>query len=218
MSPLIKYDVWHTDYYHGAIFAGDFEMPVIKGTTEIPREVVRFSDSKNQKRNLPNAWVVPYEHDIKLECMWRNAYKYLPGLLNHPGIISWDFSMYRVMPFSLQLWNCFRSRLIGSLYERNGGLCIPNIRPTDSRSYKYAFDGLTPETTVSMGTVQNLRDHEDKLFFRRYVEETVNRLHPSAIIVYGEAPEFIFSPALKKSIEVVVFQTTTKKMYKKKEV
>lgn len=142
MGKLSTYDVWHTRYYHGATFAGDFEMPVIQGTDEVPKRLVRFSDSKSRKRDDLSAWVVPYEHDVKLRCMWRNVFKYEPGLLEHPGIISWDFSMYRNMPFALQYWNCFRGRLIGSLHERMGGACIPNIRPADERSFAYAFDGL----------------------------------------------------------------------------
>lgn len=133
---LAQYDIFHSPYYHGINYAGDFEMPVIRGTDKVPERLIRFSDAKPQKRDDPEAWVVPYEFDIRLRPMWRNAYRYLPRMLNHPGMFSWDFSMYRCMPFGLQYWNCFRSRLIGALYERYGGLCIPNVRPSDSRSPK----------------------------------------------------------------------------------
>lgn len=216
MSKLSSYDIWQTRYYDGATFAGDFEMPIIQGTDEVPERLVRFSDSKSRKRDDLGAWVVPYEHDTKLRCMWRNAFKYEPNLLEHPGIVSWDFSMYRCMPFGLQFWNCFRSRLIGSLHERMGGLCIPNIRPTDSRSFRYAFDGLPTEATLAMSTAGNLRGSDDRNVFEIYVGETVKRLRPKNIIVYGDAPEQIFHAALDKGVNVVAFPTQTQRIHQKK--
>lgn len=209
MSSLVDYDVFHSRYYVGATYDGDFEMPVIKGTDKVPDQLVRFSDSKSRKRNNPDAWVVPYEHDAKLRPFWRNAFKYMDRLLEHPGIVSWDFSMLLSMPFSLQYWNCFRGRLLGSLYERCGGTCIPNIRPSDHRSFAYAFDGLPTEATVAMGTLGALRDPQEEAIFTAYVDETVARLRPKNIIVYGAAPEEVFRAALDAGTNVVAFPTQT---------
>lgn len=216
MSNLTKYDIWHTKYYYGATFAGNYEMPVLKGTTEVPKGIIRFSDSKSKSRDNPDAWIVPYEHDTKLECMWRNAFKYEKALLKHPGIISWDFSMYRNMPFSLQLWNCFRGRLLGSQHERLGGTCIPNIRPSDIRTLAFALDGIAPETTIAMGTAGNLKHSDDRAIFEFYVNEIVKRLHPANIIVYGDAPEQIFHAAYDASINVVSFFTQTQNAHNKR--
>ncbi len=209
MSSLASYDIFHSRYYLGATYAGDFEMPVIEGTDQIPDHVLRFSDSKSHTRDDMGAWVVPYEHDIKLRPFWRNAFKYMDRLLEHPGIVSWDFSMYRNMPFALQYWNCFRGRLLGSLYERCGGICIPNIRPSDSRSFAYAFDGLPTEATVAMGTLGALNTGEDKLAFAMYVNEATKRLRPKNVIVYGEAPEEIFRSALDAGCNIVSFPSQT---------
>lgn len=209
MGSLVNYDVFHSRYYLGATYAGDFEMPVIVGTDKVPEQLVRFSDSKSRKRNNPDAWVIPYEHDAKLRPFWRNAFKYMDRLLEHPGIVSWDLSMYLNMPFPLQYWNCFRSRLLGSLYERCGGTCIPNIRPSDHRSFAYAFDGLPTEATVAMGTLGALRTPQEKAIFTTYVDETVIRLRPKNIVVYGAAPEEIFRAALEAGTNVVAFPTQT---------
>lgn len=209
MANLTKYDMWRTRYYMGATFTGEYEMPVLEGTDKVPERLVRFSDSKSQKRDDLGAWVVPYEHDKNLECMWNNAFKYMDALLEHPGIVSWDFSRYRNMPFALQYWNCFRSRLIGSLYERCGGECIPNMRPSDSRCFAYDFDGVPTEATVAMSTVGNLKDPTDALVFEQYVSEMVRRLHPKNIIVYGEAPSTIFHAALDAGTNVIPFPTQT---------
>lgn len=213
MGDFSAYDVFHSRYYAGATYAGDFEMPVIHGTDQIPSKVIRFSDSKSKSRNDSNAWIIPYEHDIKLRPFWRNAFKYLDEMLDHPGIISWDFSMYRNMPFALQYWNCFRGRLLGSLYERYGGTCIPNIRPSDIRSLKYSLDGLPTEATVSMGTLGAIKTSEDRTAFRMYVEAVVKRLKLKNIMIYGSAPESVFYPALEAGTHLVVFQTQTSRAH-----
>ena len=193
-------------------------MPVIRGTDKVPERLVRFSDAKSQRRDNPGAWVVPYEFDTKLRPMWRNAYRYLPRMLNHPGMFSWDFSMYRCMPFGLQYWNCFRSRLIGALYERYGGLCIPNVRPSDSRSLKYALDGLPTEATIGMGTLGAIGTAEDCAVFRMYVDEVTHRLRPKNIVVYGEAPESIFITALEEGVNVIPFPTNFSQTHSKRRI
>lgn len=217
MSNLTTYDTWHTRYYDGATFAGDFEMPVIQGTDRVPERLVRFTGSRSCKRDDPGAWVVPYEHDAKLERVWNNAFDYMPGLLEHPGIVTWDFSMYRNMPFPLQQWNCFRGRLLGSLYERLGGECIPNVRPTDSRSLAYAFDDLPTEATIAMGTTGNLSHPDDRMAFGMYVSEVVRRLRPANIVVYGDAPDDLFRTALDAGVNVVEFPTATQLAHAGKE-
>lgn len=209
MPNLASSDVFRTRYYAGATYDGDFEMPVIEGTDRVPERLVRFSDSRSCKRNDPSAWVVPYEHDVKLRPFWRNAFKYMDGLLEHPGIVSWDFSMYRKMPFGLQFWKCFRGRLLGSLYERCGGVCIPNVRPTDRRSLAYSLDGLPTEATIAMGATGALATAEDRSVFAMYVEETVRRLRPKNIVVYGPAPEDVFRAALEAGSNVVSYPTQT---------
>lgn len=209
MGRLSRYDIFHSNYYVGATYIGDFEMPVIQGTDKVPQSLIRFSDSKSRKRNDPDAWVVPYEPDIKLRPFWNNAHKYMDRLLEHPGIVSWDLSMYLSMPFALQQWNCFRNRLLGSLYERCGGVCIPNIRPTDHRSFAYAFDGLPTEATVSMGTLGALRTPQEKTIFTSYVDETVKRLRPKNIVVYGNAPDDVFRAALEAGTNIIAFPCQT---------
>lgn len=212
---LSKYDIFHSTYYHGINYAGDFEMPVIKGTDELPERLVRFSDAKSRTRDDSGAWVIPYEFDVKLRPMWRNAFRYIDRMLEHPGMFSWDFSMYRIMPFALQYWNCFRSRLIGALYERCGGTCIPNVRPSDRRSLMYALDGLPTEATIGMGTHGAIGTPEDREAFRIYVNEVTRILRPKNIAVYGDAPEDVFSSALEAGVNVVPYPTYFSQAHRK---
>ena len=58
---LSKYDVFHSNYYHGARYAGNFEMPIIEGTDEVPDKLIRFSDAKSKRRDDQSAWVAPWQ-------------------------------------------------------------------------------------------------------------------------------------------------------------
>jgi len=216
MSSLAKYDIFHSSYYHGIRYAGDFEMPVIEGTDKIPQALQRFSDAKSRKRSDNGAWVVPYENDKALRPMWRNAWRYMDRMLEHPGMFSWDFSMYRVMPWGLQYWNCFRSRLLGALYEHCGGECIPNIRPADSRSLVYSLDGLPTEASVGMSTFGAIGTPEDRAIFTRYVSKATRILRPKNIIVSGNAPDDIFYPARAAGVNVVVFPNNFQQAHPRK--
>ena len=214
---LSKYDVFHSNYYHGARYAGNFEMPIIEGTDEVPDKLIRFSDDKSKRRDDQSAWVAPYEHDIKLEPMWHNAFRYMDRLLQHPGIISWDFSMYRIMPWGLQFWNCYRSRLIGSLYERCGGICIPNLRPRVLRGPVYDFDGLPTHSTIAMSTHGCIKHCDDRAVFTSYVEAMVPILHPKTIVVHGSAPDDVFRSAIEDGAHIIAFQSEFAKSRQPKE-
>lgn len=41
-----KFDVFRLHYFHGATRVGKYELPQLKSTQIIPREVVKFSDRK----------------------------------------------------------------------------------------------------------------------------------------------------------------------------
>ena len=45
--------------------------------------------------------------------------KYLNILSKYGGVITPDYSLYRDMPLSMQIWNIFRSRALGSYLQSN---------------------------------------------------------------------------------------------------
>lgn len=192
-------------------------MPILVGTDMVPEKLIRFSDAKSKRRNDKSAWVIPYEHDIKLESMWRNAFRYMDRLLMYPGIISWDFSMYRIMPWGLQFWNCYRSRLLGSLYERCGGTCIPNLRPRTLQGPIYDFDGIPTHSTIAMSTHGCIKHRDDRKCFTTYIEAMVPIIHPKTIVVHGAAPDDVFQAAIKDGANIVSFQSNFAKTHQSKE-
>lgn len=61
-----------------------------------------------------------YLEDSKFERMWRNPYRYIPILKRFSFVLTPDFSIYTDMPEAMQIWNIFRSRLLGQMLQREG--------------------------------------------------------------------------------------------------
>lgn len=208
-------DVFNSFLLKNADYTSDYELPILRGTTEIPGKLVLFSEAIKQGGDSSNAWTCFYEFDEKFQRIWLNPNKYLRKLLQRPGTLSPDFSMYRNMPHPIQLESCFKNRAIAHWLEEQGLPVIPNVRWADERSFRYCFDGIPPHTTIAVGSHGCLRYKEDRFWFRFGLEELVSRLSPSTLVVYGAAPVDIFEPALEQGIPIVTFESKFSQTHRK---
>ena len=107
----------------------------------------------------------------------------------------------------MQLWNIYRSRAIGFWLQLNGIKVIVNIRYADKRTYRCCCDGISKHSVIAVGTHGTLKNREDRRFFCEGLEVVVNRLQPSAIIVYGAAPDAIFEKYRLAGIQIIQFDS-----------
>ena len=133
-----------------AYYAGVFEFPVIRPTRWIPNRLIAFS--KAVSNTDYDQWVHFFEDDYLFERIWRNPKKYLDLLKRYNGVILPDFSLYRDMPFVMQLWNIYRSRAIGFWLQLNGIKVIVNVRYADRRTYRCCCDGISRHCVIAIGT------------------------------------------------------------------
>lgn len=199
------HDVFKSFLVNDAEYAGIFEMPVIKPTNSIPNRLIPFSKAKYSKDY--DQWIHFYEDDYLFECVWNNPRKYLEMLKRFNGVILPDFSLYRDMPFSMQLWNIYRSRAIGCWLQSNGSEVIPNLRYGDSRSYEICCNGISEGGTFAVGTHGTIKSTEDRRIFIEGLAVVVEIIHPHKIIVYGSAPESIFSVYREQGIQIIRFES-----------
>ena len=143
-------DVFNAFLVAFATYAGLFEFPIIKPTYDIPNRLIAFSKAISCKDY--DQWVHFYEDDHLFERIWRNPQKYLDILKKYNGVILPDFSLYRDMPFAMQIWNIYRSRAIGHWLQSNGIKVIPNIRYGDRRTYKICCDGISKNCVIAIGS------------------------------------------------------------------
>lgn len=215
-NDLSKYDVFNTYLLHDAEYAGELEMPILHGVDAVPKELIPFSKAIARKFTRRNCWVCFYEHDIKFIRFWRHPEKYMERLLEFEGIISPDFSMYRNMPTIMQFWSCFKSRALAHRYEADGGNLIPNIRLSDRRSHKPCLAGLPKNKTIAIGTHGCLKNLDDRKHTKENLEITLETLTPIRLLIYGAAPDDIFTPEIRHSVEVVTYQSLFSATHQKK--
>ena len=198
-------DVFNAFLVMLADYCGIFEFPRIYPVYEVPNKLIAFSKSISCKDY--NQWVHFYEDDYLFERIWRNPKKYLKLLKKYNGVILPDFSLYRDMPFVMQLWNIYRSRAIGCWLQSNGIKVIPNIRFGDKRTYRCTCDGISKRCVISVGTYGTLKGKQDRKVFSKGLDVIIRILQPIAIVVYGSAPAAMFDKYVDSGIQIIQFDS-----------
>lgn len=186
-----------------AEFAGELEFPVVKAENRTPNCLISFSKAMNSKNY--DQWVHFYEDDSVFERIWNKPRQYFPVLKKFRGVISPDFSLYRDMPLVMQQWNTYRNRSIDHWLQKNGVPVICNVRWGDNRTYSFCCDGVPKDSVISVGSHGCIKIREDRRYFEAGLAHIVNELHPTAIIVYGSAPDAIFAKYKEADIEILQF-------------
>lgn len=198
-------DVFRAFLVENADYDGFLEIPTIEYGIHRPKKLVPFS--KAISSNDHECWIHFYEDDYVFQRIWNNPKKYLPILERFNGVITPDFSLYRDMPLVMQFWNIYRSRAIGSWLQKNGIKVIPNIRFSDLRTCKAACYGITPNSTIAIGTHGCIKGKEDREYFVKGLQKIIDILTPQIIVAYGCAPGYIFETYKEQGIEILQFES-----------
>ena len=131
--------------------------------------------------------------------------RWLELLKSFRGVILPDYSVYRDMPLIVQLYNIYRSRAIGCWLQANEVKVICNLRWGDRRTHRLCCDGAPRCCVIAVGTHGTLKDRDSRRRFAEGLSAVVARLQPTAIVVYGDAPESIFGGCREMGIRIVPF-------------
>lgn len=181
--------------------------------SRIPNKLILFS--KALKSSDHDCWVCFYEDDAAFERLWNNPNRYLPILKQYNGCISPDFSLYRDMPLVMQQWNIYRSRAIGHWLQQNGIPVIANVRWGDERTFNICCYGVPKGATIAVGSHGCIKIQREREFFARGLEHAVKKLKPKTIIVYGAAPDSVFSQYKESGIEILQFDSEYMTVHRK---
>ena len=200
-------DVFHSEILRNARYDGEYDIPVLREEHTIPRKLIPFSKAMQEKKDF-NQWVCFYEDDFLFERIWNSPKRYVRQLSRFDGVISPDFSVYYDMPFSMQIWNIFRSRAIGAWLQRQGIRVIPNVRFGDANTYECSCCGISKHSVICIGTLGCLRAKDYRTVFEQGIEYVAETLKPETILFYGAAPGNI-DKVKNKGICVVVIKPVT---------
>ena len=198
-------DVFHAFMVQNATYEGELEIPCIAPEAALPQKLISFSKAVGGADY--DAWVHFYEDDVNFERLWNRPFKYLPILKRYKGVIAPDFSLYRDMPLALQYTNIYRSHAVAVWLQGEGVPVIANVRWGDERTYDVCCCGVPKNATIAVGSHGCIKLLQEREYFVRGLEHVVNTLHPSAIVVYGTAPDAVFSKYKSVGIEVLQFDS-----------
>ena len=197
-------DVFHTSLLKNANYACEYDFPIIKEEHEVPRRMIPFSKALREKKDF-NQWVCFYEDDFLFERIWNQSSRYVDILSKFEGVIAPDFSVYYDMPYSMQIWNIFRSRAIGAWLQQQGIKVIPSIRFGDTRTFDCCCSGISKHSVISIGSLGCLKVKEYRSTFEKGVEHVVSLLQPETIVFYGAAPGNM-TEIKKRGVNVVIIK------------
>ncbi len=198
-------DVFNSFLVNSAEYSGLFEFPVVLPVQNRPNRLIPFSRAISLGDY--DYWIHFYEDDYLFERLWKNPRKYLSILKRFNGVILPDFSLYRDMPLVMQLWNIYRSRALGTWLQQNQINVIPNVRFGDKRTFRYCCDGLSSGGVIAVGSYGTIKNRQDRDIFIAGLDVVIQRLSPTAIVVYGSAPSSIFKKYCDAGIEVLQFDS-----------
>lgn len=198
-------DVFNAFLVLMAQYCGMFEFPRIFPVYEIPNRLIAFSKAVSCKDY--DQWVHFFEDDYLFERIWRRPKKYLELLKKYNGVILPDFSVYRDMPFVMQLWNIYRSRAIGCWLQSNGIKVIANIRFGDKRTYQCVCDGIDKHCAIALGSYGTLKNKEDRRIFVAGLDAIMKILQPTIVVVYGCTPDNIFKKYRDAGVQIIQFES-----------
>lgn len=180
--------------------AGKYQMPIIqKQIIEIPdKPPIGFNYVLSTKEK--DRAVHMFLDDYQIERLWGSPELYAEKLMDFYCVFTPDFSLYSDMPIAMQIWNTYRSRLVGQIMQDYGVTVIPTISWGAKETFEFCFDGIEQGSICVVSTIGVKKDEEATKLWRDGMDEMIKRIKPSAIWCYGGQVEYDY-----KGIPVTYF-------------
>ena len=163
--------------------AGAYNMPIIKAENHIPDDLLPFNYALSSKDF--NKGIHFFIDDYQFERLWNNPRKYMNVLGQFDCCLTPDFSLYLDMPIAMQIWNVYRSRMIGQIMQDNCITVIPTLSWSVPESYQFCFDGIEPGCTVAVSTTGVKESDFARNIWFDGMNEAIRRIQPAHVVVYG---------------------------------
>ena len=201
---------YNLDLVNHENLSNDFwQMPIINNDNYIPTDLIGFNYAKTSKNK--NVGIHFYVDDYQFERLWNAPEKYVDVLMEYECILTPDFSLYMDMPMPMKIWNIYRSRQIGAYYQSKGIKVIPTISWAEAETFEFCFLGIPKGSIVSVSTIGVKQDKEALQIWKDGMQEMINQIEPSTILVYGGELEFDYG-----DIQVIYFDNKVTKKWGEK--
>ena len=126
-----------------------------------------------------------FAQDRKFQSALIHPEKYVEKFSRYKAVLTPDVTLSLDMPPSVRIQNIRASRQAGAVWESRGLNVIPSVRWTSRADYDIAFSGIPLGSIVAVGTYGAIRDRILRKSLFEGLEELVNRLKPSCLLIYG---------------------------------
>ena len=168
---------------------GLFDTPEVNAEKiSLPSQWVEFSAASKEKEPWRTG-VHFFIDDYRFERVWQQPERYATMLKRFGAVAGPDFSLYRDFPQAVQIWNHYRRHWLEAYWQMRGVKVIPCVSWSDEQSFAWCFDGDPSGSTVMISSVGTQADSKSKELFLRGYEAMRERLRPSMVLLYGDAPK-----------------------------
>ena len=174
---------YNLDLFRKDSASGKWQIPCLKKETFVPSGLLGFNYAKSATEF--NNTIHFFLDDYQFERLWDAPESYVALLANFEAVLTPDFSLYSTMPLAVQLWNTYRSRLLGQFFQNAGIRVVPTISWSNAESFEFCFDGVEKGSTIAVSTVGVLKNPESRELFELGFREAIKRLEPSTVVAYG---------------------------------
>lgn len=166
-------------------FTGKYQMPVLQPAAVVPDNLFPF-DERNKYKAGDGA-IHFYCEDCEFENVWlrANRFPHVPAVVSKAGVaLTPDFSLFTDFPVATQIWNVYRARLLGALWQSQSITVIPSVSWGLPESFEFCFDGLPIGGTFAVATTY-VKTTEEQGYFLQGFKELIDRCQPETVLVYG---------------------------------
>ena len=195
-------DSFQSYLVNGAKFTTTEEYPIIRSdmiSTKIPDSIMPFEKAINYKGDLSNTFICTYEKDCTFERIRRNPSKYVNFFKRTAGIIGFDYSIHSDMPIIKQKSQMNDNLSLTYFYANQDIPAIPNLRCGDIELQKEFFEAIPKKKLVSVGVHGFHKYKFEKYEWLCFLEDVIQELEPSGIIVYGHLNEQLYDQQKEKT-------------------
>jgi hypothetical protein len=192
-------NAYNLDEFDSSDCEGKYQMPRLHSVDYVPKSLIGFNEMLTSKAK--DKGVHFYVDDYQFERIWNQPMEYIERLFEFDCMLTPDFSLYQEMPLAMQIWNTYRSRLIGQMAQRMGIIVIPTVSWCREESYEFCYDGLPMNSTLSVSTIGVKQEDYDFKLWTDGMDALIELKQPSRLLVYGGEVPYNYG-----DIEIVYYQ------------
>ncbi len=200
------FDLYRLDVYDETRIAGHYNFPTLEPCHYIPDDLIAFNYVRSCKESDYAKGVHFFIDDYQFERIWNRPRENVELLKKFACVITPDFSTYENMPKAMKIWNMYRMRVMGQMWQDEGIQVIPHIRliDFDGKDFEESFAGLPKGGVIADSTVGiSKRNYKENMaIFKKEMDYAIEKLSPDCVIIYGSKPDYDFGNTKVKFIAV----------------